>query len=110
MADYSQVALNMAVKILPPSVDRNQIDLMNPGWEDEWDIVFMSLVYQIQMMLERNIAGYASNKETIHSSASLRRVIWIASSAFGLFVIAVEPNQKNYAIPDSSTSFNCLET
>ncbi len=83
---------------------------MNLGWEDEWDIVFMSLVYQIQMMLERNIAGYASNKETIHCSASLRREIWISSSAFGLFVIAVEPNQKNCAIPDSSASFDCLET
>jgi len=41
LADSSQVALTMAGKILPPGVDRYQIDLMNLGWEDEWDIAFM---------------------------------------------------------------------
>ena len=40
-ADSSQVALTMAGNILPPGVDRHQIDLMNLGWEDEWDIAFM---------------------------------------------------------------------
>jgi SAM-dependent methyltransferase len=41
LADSSQVALTMAGNILPPGVDRYQIDLMNLGWEDEWDIAFM---------------------------------------------------------------------
>ena len=41
LADSSQVALTMAGYILPPGVDRYQIDLMNLGWEDEWDIAFM---------------------------------------------------------------------
>jgi SAM-dependent methyltransferase len=41
LADSSQVALTMAGKILPSGVDRYQIDLMNLGWEDEWDIAFM---------------------------------------------------------------------
>ena len=31
----------MAEKILPSGIDRYQIDLMNLGWEDEWDIAFM---------------------------------------------------------------------
>ncbi len=35
LADSSQVALTMAGNILPPGVDRYQIDLMNLGWEDE---------------------------------------------------------------------------
>ena len=41
LADSSRVALTMAGNILPPGVDRYQIDLMNLGWEDEWDIAFM---------------------------------------------------------------------
>ncbi len=41
LADSSQVALTMAGNILPPGVDRYQINLMNLGWEDEWDIAFM---------------------------------------------------------------------
>ncbi len=31
----------MAGNILPSCVDRYQIDLMNLGWKDEWDIAFM---------------------------------------------------------------------
>ena len=41
LADSSEIALTMASSILPPGVDRYQIDLMYLGWEDEWDIAFM---------------------------------------------------------------------
>jgi SAM-dependent methyltransferase len=41
LSDSSQVALTMAGQILPPGVDRYQIDLMSLGWKDEWDIAFM---------------------------------------------------------------------
>jgi SAM-dependent methyltransferase len=41
LADSSEVALTMAANILPSGVDRYQIDLMNLGWENEWDIAFM---------------------------------------------------------------------
>ena len=41
LADSSEIALKMAGQILPPGVDRYQIDLMNLGWEDEWDIAFL---------------------------------------------------------------------
>lgn len=41
LADFPQVALAIAGKILPPAVDRYPIDLVNLGWEDEWDIAFM---------------------------------------------------------------------
>lgn len=40
-ADFSETALSMAENILPAGVDRYQIDLMNLGWENEWDIAFM---------------------------------------------------------------------
>jgi SAM-dependent methyltransferase len=41
LADSSELALTMAADILPASVDRYQIDLMNLGWKKEWDIAFM---------------------------------------------------------------------
>jgi len=41
LADSSEIGLKIAGKILPLGVDRYQIDLMNLGWEDEWDIAFM---------------------------------------------------------------------
>jgi SAM-dependent methyltransferase len=41
LADSSEVALTMAANILPAGVDRYQIDLMNLGWQKEWDIAFM---------------------------------------------------------------------
>jgi SAM-dependent methyltransferase len=41
LADSSDVALTMAANILPAGVDRYQIDLMNLGWQNEWDIAFM---------------------------------------------------------------------
>ncbi|MEY2797695.1 MAG: hypothetical protein RLZZ119_1177 [Pseudomonadota bacterium] len=41
LADSSEVALTMAANILPAGVDRYQIDLMNLGWENEWNIAFM---------------------------------------------------------------------
>jgi 2-polyprenyl-3-methyl-5-hydroxy-6-metoxy-1,4-benzoquinol methylase len=41
LADSSTVALSMAGEILPPGVDRYQIDLMNLDSEKEWNIAFM---------------------------------------------------------------------
>ena len=41
MADSSEIALKTAGGILPQGVNRYQIDLLNLGWEDEWDIAFM---------------------------------------------------------------------
>jgi SAM-dependent methyltransferase len=41
LADSSERALKIAKKVLPINSERYQIDLMNLGWENEWDIVFM---------------------------------------------------------------------
>lgn len=41
LADSSRTALRMAGGMLPDSVDRYHIDLMNLGWRDEWDVAFM---------------------------------------------------------------------
>lgn len=41
MADSSEVALNGARNILAPSVDLYQVDLMNIGWENRWDVAFL---------------------------------------------------------------------
>lgn len=41
LADFSRTALRMAGGVLPDCVDRYQIDLMNLGWRDYWDIAFL---------------------------------------------------------------------
>lgn len=41
LADSSEVALAAAGTVLPPSVGRYQIDLMNLGWENRWDTAFL---------------------------------------------------------------------
>jgi hypothetical protein len=46
------------------------------------------------MILKKQIAGYASDKETSHCFALLRSEIWIAPSALGFLAIAVEPPQN----------------
>lgn len=41
LADSSLTALSMAGGILPESVQRYQIDLMNLGWQEQWDVAFL---------------------------------------------------------------------
>jgi 2-polyprenyl-3-methyl-5-hydroxy-6-metoxy-1,4-benzoquinol methylase len=41
LADSSEVALNMAGGHLPTTTERYQIDLMNLGWRDHWDVAFL---------------------------------------------------------------------
>lgn len=41
LADSSRTALRMAGGALPDSVSRYQIDLMNLGWHDRWDVAFL---------------------------------------------------------------------
>jgi SAM-dependent methyltransferase len=41
LADSSETALRMAGDVLPEGVERYQIDLMNLGWHDKWDVAFL---------------------------------------------------------------------
>lgn len=41
LADSSEIALQMASKVLSPKITKYQIDLMNLGWEDRWDAAFL---------------------------------------------------------------------
>lgn len=41
LADSSRTALRMAGDVLPEGVERYQIDLMNLGWRDHWDVAFL---------------------------------------------------------------------
>jgi SAM-dependent methyltransferase len=41
LADSSRIALQMAGKVLPAGVQRFQVDLMNLGWTDQYDIAFL---------------------------------------------------------------------
>lgn len=41
LADSSETALHMAGEVLPISVERYKIDLMNLGWEAQWDCAFL---------------------------------------------------------------------
>lgn len=41
LADSSETALRMAGDVLPEGVARYQIDLMNLGWDAQWDCAFM---------------------------------------------------------------------
>jgi SAM-dependent methyltransferase len=41
LADSSETALKLAKGVLPELTNRYQIDLMNLGWEDQWDTLFM---------------------------------------------------------------------
>jgi SAM-dependent methyltransferase len=41
LADSSETALRMAEGVLPAGVARYQIDLMNLGWEAQWDCAFL---------------------------------------------------------------------
>jgi SAM-dependent methyltransferase len=41
LADSSLTALRMAGDVLPENVQRYQIDLMNLGWQEEWDVAFL---------------------------------------------------------------------
>ncbi|SDW04851.1 class I SAM-dependent methyltransferase [Thiocapsa roseopersicina] len=41
LADSSRTALRMAGSVLPEGVERYQIDLMNLGWRDHWDVAFL---------------------------------------------------------------------
>ncbi|WP_281290966.1 class I SAM-dependent methyltransferase [Thiohalocapsa marina] len=41
LADSSRTALRMAGPMLPAGVERYQIDLMNLGWRDHWDVAFL---------------------------------------------------------------------
>jgi len=41
LADSSLIALERAGSILPKAVERYQIDLMNLGWENQWDVAFL---------------------------------------------------------------------
>lgn len=41
LADSSRTALRMAGDVLPDGVERYQIDLMNLGWRDHWDVAFL---------------------------------------------------------------------
>ena len=46
LADSSRTALRMAGPVLPAGVERYQIDLMNLGWRDHWDIAFLLYVIE----------------------------------------------------------------
>lgn len=41
LADSSRRALQMAGDVLPHGIERYQIDLMNLGWENHWDVAFL---------------------------------------------------------------------
>ena len=41
LADSSEIALTLARNALPVSAQRYQIDLMNLGWENQWDCAFL---------------------------------------------------------------------
>ncbi len=41
LADSSEHALRMAAAVLPAGVERYQIDLMNLGWRERWDVAFL---------------------------------------------------------------------
>jgi len=41
LADSSETALTLAKNTLPDSAKRYQIDLMNLGWENQWDCAFL---------------------------------------------------------------------
>ena len=41
LADSSRTALRMAGGMLPAGFERYQIDLMNLGWRDHWDVAFL---------------------------------------------------------------------
>ncbi len=41
LADSSEIALEMAGAVLPAGVERYQIDLMNLGWRERWDVAFL---------------------------------------------------------------------
>jgi SAM-dependent methyltransferase len=41
LGDSSLTALRRAGGVLPQSVQRYQIDLMNLGWQDQWDVAFL---------------------------------------------------------------------
>jgi SAM-dependent methyltransferase len=41
LADSSEIALKLAKNVLPSNTKSYQIDLMNLGWEGEWDCAFM---------------------------------------------------------------------
>jgi len=41
LADSSLIALERAGGILPTSIERYQIDLMNLGWKNQWDVAFL---------------------------------------------------------------------
>lgn len=41
LADSSEIALRMAGAVLPSGVERYQIDLMNLGWDEQWDVAFL---------------------------------------------------------------------
>jgi SAM-dependent methyltransferase len=41
LADSSPTALSMAAEVLPPEVERHQIDLMDLPWSRRWDIAFL---------------------------------------------------------------------
>ena len=41
LADSSRTALRLAGGVLPAGVERYQIDLMNLGWRDHWDVAFL---------------------------------------------------------------------
>jgi 2-polyprenyl-3-methyl-5-hydroxy-6-metoxy-1,4-benzoquinol methylase len=41
LADSSDIALTLAKNVLPTSAQLYQIDLMNLGWENQWDCVFL---------------------------------------------------------------------
>lgn len=41
LADSSEAALHMASDVLPANIKRYQIDLMNLGWEAQWDCAFL---------------------------------------------------------------------
>lgn len=63
LGDSSEVALYGAQKILPSSVELYHSDLMNLGWKEEWDIIFLldvlehcpndqEILHQIKMALK----------------------------------------------------------
>jgi SAM-dependent methyltransferase len=41
LADSSEVALRLAAEIVPPQVQRQQVDLVDLPWTDCWDIAFL---------------------------------------------------------------------
>lgn len=41
LADSSEIALQLAGTVLPAGVVRYQVDLMNLGWREQWDVAFL---------------------------------------------------------------------